>query len=347
MFYSSSISEEQKQLGYVVGVIFHLGLSFVLDTSITAAFISTSPFRSPFSDLVKFIFRIFPDQPNPDPNPELQKKNTRTRKITIIVAAVLVLAVTGYLVFKQIAVAVPLIYLPFAAVLALAREETEMDIQPRLYNLPEWVFFTTCLLFITCGLSFYFSTNPILFYILFPLVGIILGVQGFVVVKISQVKAKTADADAIAWLLSISPSQNPDWFEKAVQIAEGSPNLRARLLKVLFPLLVPLIISTNKRDDEQKYYLNALADLVDFQPCKASVWRNRAAMEHPSLPPKLRERLEGLLEIQKCSHKNGNAKRQDNTERCPEGCTSDAADVIIRVLGRDKGKQKERTIEHA
>jgi len=45
MFYdSSSISEEQKQLGYVIGVIFHVGLSFVLVTSFTAAFISTSPF---------------------------------------------------------------------------------------------------------------------------------------------------------------------------------------------------------------------------------------------------------------------------------------------------------------
>lgn len=301
---------------------------------------------------MKLLFRIFPDQPEPgDTNPELLKKKiyTRPRTITIILAAVLALACTGYLVFNQIAVAVPLIYFPFAAVLALAREEMEMDIRPRLYNLPEWVFFTTCLLFIACGLAFYFSTNPILFYILFPLVGIILGVQGFVVIKMSQIKAKTADADAIAWLLSISPSQTPDGFEKAVQIAGGSPNLRFRLLKHLFPLLVPLITSTDKKDDEQKY-LKSLADLVDFQPCKASVWRNRASMEHPTLPPKLKGKLEALLESQICLHKNGNAKKQwwvDNTERCPEGCTSDAAEHILWVLGKDKGKQKEPTTESA
>ncbi len=279
----------------------------------------------------------------------MQKKiTTRLRLITIILTTLLVLAATGYLAFKQIAVAIPLIYLPLAAVLALAREEMEMDIQPRLYHLPEWVSFTTCVLFITCALAFYFSNNPILFYILYPLTCILLGVQGFVVVKMSQIKAKTADADAIAWLLSISPSQNPDWFEKAVQIAEGSPILRARLLKALFPLLVPLIITSIDKEDDERKYLNSLADLVNFKPCNSSFWHNRASMEHPSLPLKLKKRLEALLEIRKCPHKNQNVKRKDNTERCPAGCTFHAAEHILLVLEKDKGKQKESpTIEDA
>jgi len=328
---SSSITEDNKLLGYVVGIIFHLGLSFVLITASTAAFNSTSPFRSPFSDFINFIFRIFPDKVSHSGTV------TRTRMLTIVLASIVVLVITGYLVFKQVAVGVPLIYFPLAAIFALAREEEEeTDIKPRLHNLPKWASFTTSVLFITCALAFYFSSNLTLFTVLYLLMCILLGALGFVIVRTSRIKPMTADADAIAWLLSTSLSQNPDWFKKAVQIAGESPNLRARLLKALFPLLVPLIITAqanHKNDDEQKY-VKCLAHLVDFEQTDADFWRNEGALEHPKLPLELRERLETMVGV-KCSQRNQNGEAQW-TERCPEGCScvSDAAEHILRVLGK-------------
>ena len=340
---SSSISEEQKQLGPVVGTIFNVGLCFVLVTSFTAAFISTS-FRSPFSDVVNSVFRgifwIFCV-----PKAELKKKIgiIRPRTIVIMLTSVAVLAPTGFLIFEY-AVGAPLIYFPLAAMFALAREKVFEDIQPRLYNLPEWATFTTCAIFITTGLTLYLSNNRILFYTLFFLTVILLGIQGFGVIRLSPINARTADVNVILWLLSAQgpSSHSPDLFEKAVQIAGKSHNLRARLLKSLLPLLVPLI----KKDDEQHRYLNCLAKLVDYKPCEASFWLNQASTEHPSLPPQLKKTLE---KIHRCQHMNQNAEKKwmDGTERCPEECSGDAAEHILRMLGKDKGKQKEPKIEDA
>jgi hypothetical protein len=226
-FYNSS-SIDNKYLSYAVGTIFHLGLSVILVTSYTAAFDSISPFRSPFSDFVNF---IFPNKSN------LNGTTTSPRMLTIVLASVFVLVINGYLAFKQIS-ALPLIYFPFAAIFALAQEEeNETDIKPRLFNLPKWVSFTTSIVFVTSALAFWFSSNATLFMVLYLLMCTLLGALGFVIVRTSRMKPKTVDADAIAWLLSSSLSQNPDWFEKAVQITEGSSNLLARLLKALFLFL--------------------------------------------------------------------------------------------------------------
>ena len=54
---SKSVGAVQKSLSYAVGSLLSLGLMFVVFTSLGAAFVSGCPFRSPFSGVIRFIFR--------------------------------------------------------------------------------------------------------------------------------------------------------------------------------------------------------------------------------------------------------------------------------------------------
>ena len=52
---STSVSAVQVILGNAIGVLFGLGVMFVIFTYLGAAIISGCPFRSPFSDAIRFI----------------------------------------------------------------------------------------------------------------------------------------------------------------------------------------------------------------------------------------------------------------------------------------------------
>ena len=52
---STSVSAVQVILGNAIGVLLGLGVMFVIFTSLGAAIISGCPFRSPFSDAIRFI----------------------------------------------------------------------------------------------------------------------------------------------------------------------------------------------------------------------------------------------------------------------------------------------------
>ena len=102
-------------------------------------------------------------------------------------------------------------------------------------------------------------------------------------------------------------------------------------------------------DDMKTYYINTLANLLDFELQEKSYRHNRAALERPDLPKGLLKKLREIagvdLETRKCSHmpvggdkevaQSGNGEGPprwpDGKERCPEKCKVDAAKYILAV----------------
>ena len=329
----------QEPIAYFIAMIFEIGFAFIIGASASAAFTLDSPYRSPFSDFINSIFRIFLDKPIPT-------LRVRWRVMGILFASVGGLAASGYLAQKHSPFYLPCIYYAAICVFALIRKGRERDMRPRLFNLPLWVLLSSLINFTNfTTISDYLIDRSKLWIVPFVLASILLWFQALVGIKMSETRPMTVEAEAVSWLLKTSSNVDPAWFQKAVQIAGQSPNARALLLEKLLPLLSPLITSLPGNGQgnvtpEQKGYINTLAILMDFEPQPSAFWRNQASLERPTLPKELIDRLKELKALgEKCSHKDNN--RDDGRASCPEACVSDAVERILHKFNEKENPKSE------
>lgn len=327
-------------LGYGVGVILLLGLAFLLVTSFSAAFIPAAPFHSSFSDFIHFIFRIFPEHPRIN----LGAKGTiRVRTLLVVCSAIVFLGGAAFLVIKNTAVFIPIVFYPIACVFALMRRGSESDIKPRVLDLPGWVSFSTIVIFTTFAIAAYFSPKTGVFLLFFCVASILLAVQGYVGIKMSARTPQRIEADAIAWMMKSSVEQDARLFKKAVDIAGRSANLRSLLLDELLPLLTPLIISIHGdkkiATEDQAVYLECLAGLTQFSESEGAFWKNESSVRRPTLSTPFRMKLSKLRNTQ-CPDRLDDSRGKlgnfcDHGQDCPYPRLRVAAGTILSAYDSD------------
>jgi hypothetical protein len=224
-----------------------------------------------------------------------------------------------------------LVYIPVAGTFAMVRQPTPTSqVHPRIYGLPASILVASTIIYtvITLATTYLHRHNGIRTGIGLYCAGVtLIMVQGIIMFQISGTAPDTTTVDAIAWLLgSECALQRPLFFTRACQIAnteQGKPIL----LKALFSLLEPLIVSSLERGGQDEHevqelqvYLACLAHLSSFSNVAKSVWENRAAVEHPTLPKRLRRQLEGLM-------------------NSPNGRLMDAAKVILESYPRGEDRK--------
>jgi len=206
--------------------MFTLGLLFILGASVFAAFLPTSPFQSPLSDFIRFIFKIFPDYPLP----ALHKSPNILRISSMILASVALADMATIWTFNQNSTSyLATLCFPLACVASLATPHPEKKgkMKPRIYGLPAWALFSS------------FTTITALSVSSFSFGCALIPVQGYHLIQISKSAPDTTTAEAVTWMLMDSSSQNTTWFQKAAKIGSSEVK-RAVLLENLLPLLSPL-----------------------------------------------------------------------------------------------------------
>ena len=224
--------------------MFTLGLLFILIASMFAAFLPTSPFQSPLSEFIRFVFKIFPDYPLP----ALHKCPNILRISSMILASVAMAVMAAVWTLKWYSIAyLSMLCFPVACVSALAapHPEKKEEMKPRIYGLPAWALFssfTTITVFAISAWIFVKDGRPAPFIILFSFGCALIPVQGYHLIQISKSAPDTTTAEAVTWMLMNSSSKNTTWFQKAAKIASSDVK-QAVLLENLLPLLSPLITS--------------------------------------------------------------------------------------------------------
>jgi len=313
VFLSSSIAQEQSNLGYFVGALLSLGLTFLLLTSMSASFIPSSPFQSAFSDLIRYIFNIFPNYPLTEGEAKRKAKDdtspTIVRTVGILLACVGVACVTAYLCQRsRSAMFQTLICFSVAAVFALMKQPEKKDtMKPRLYGIPEWAIFSTITIATTLVVSAYLTAHPIPYFISFAVACGLIIVHGYQGIQLSRFAPDITSIEAVSWMLQKSSSRRAIWFRKAGEIGTSDVK-KAFLFQHLFPLLLPHIASIphtqtshTQLKDDQVVYVVCLARLTQFIPSSRSFWRNEAAFPQPVFSSGLRRVLLTLRDCPECS----------------------------------------------
>jgi hypothetical protein len=266
-------------------VIFLIGLTFFVVASCSAAFISSSPFQSPFSHFISF----FSDKILP--------KDQKWRLLAIAVSSTATAIMTNLLVAFKGSTYQLLIFFPIVGVFAVAGKPETSDEDSPLYGPPELVLLGGFTVFITIAIASYFNDSKEI-YIPVSSVGVaLLAVYGYWMNVLTRKVPNTLETEAIAWLLE--SSQESSLFEKARDVAR-TPQRKVLLLDTLLSFLPNIIASRRQRplgeheNGELQIILSCLAHLLHFSESEASLWQNRAALKRPALPIALREQLDGL-----------------------------------------------------
>jgi len=318
-----SVSEVYPAIGDILDNIFIAAAVLFVLTASFASFIPGAPFHSPISDFIRLIFQLFPNWSI------IGLVRVRTVCVTLLCISISLL---GLLTRLPWVVNVLLQFLVPASLLSLCQADntTQQQRKPRIFNLATWLYFH---FIIIIGLSFALSYLPsfALSILIFSLRGVTLLVMTLGAMKMSQwmPDEEKAKAEAVAWMIKTRPSHDLLTFQNAVEIARNSPHLRSTLLKEILPILDLLITSIQGEreqdlNDEEKIYMTLLAVLVDFEPCKASFWRNEAAMKRPDLSDELKEKLHNL-------HKGCDGHGSPPAS----GCTKADAEFILDKVGEE------------
>jgi len=223
-----------------------------------------------------------------------------------------------------------LVFIPIAITFEYAMKTEPVNHKPQKHRLPH----STLLAFIIIGsllaAAGYFR-NPKkrhIFIILYVVGMVVLLVYGCMASKMAKSLDKTAEIDAIIWLLRLETSPNPDLLEKALRRivsrtsgADGpsadnpsgpdgpsgpdspcGPDYRPKILESLMPLLSRLIVSHDPDVEPVKdleTYVSCLAYLADFKNQRGSWWLlMEDARSHPALEERLQCRLKELAKHQ-------------------------------------------------
>ena len=216
----------------------------------------------------------------------------------VMFLSVAVLAVTGYLVLIYSYAFFAIIWFPTAAVFSLAGNPPPSYGRPSKYRIPHLLLFGGVIITPMIAFACAFIDRRPVFIGLFVTASFVFFVIAVYAVRTYKFIPDTGEADAIAWLLKSTSSQDPSLFKNAGQIADKSERHKALLLTSLLPLLSPLITSQNHNRGEQdlETYVACLAQLSAFADAEGSFWKNEAAVVHPPLPdaslPKILQKLE-------------------------------------------------------
>jgi len=319
--------------GITLNNIFIAAALFFVLTASFAAFIPGAPFHSPLSGFFRLIFQMFPNR----------SINGLIRIRTICVTLIFIISLVLFFnTNPPWAISALLQFLLPVSLLSLCQRtqdenESQEQPKPRLFSL------ATCLysLFtVSIALSVTIQrVPPNLFYIFYILSGLTLVIMTMVAMQMAQGAPDEgrAKAEAVAWMIKARPSHDLVMFRNAIEVAKNHVHLRSMLLEEILPVLDVVIKSIpgdREEDlmDEEKIYVALLAVLVDFEPCKASFWRNEAAMKRPDLSCGLKEKLRILR------------KGCDGHSSTPlSGCIKFEAEFILGKVGVVDGPQKEST----
>ena len=309
-------------------------MSFLLSLSILAAFFPTAPFQSPASDIIAFVFKIFPDYPL-----------LRISGMVLVSVASAVMA--AYCTMTQFHTEfLSLLAFPVACVTALASPHSEKkdEMKPRIYGLPAWALFSCCAITVASFISSWIyvtHTHPTPFFIAFGFTCALIPVLGYPLIQISKSVPDTTTAKAVTWMLMNSVSKNATWFRKVARIGSSKVK-RAVLLKDLLPLLSPLITSIPHHhppalDADQVAYVTCLAQLCDFEPSTGSfwknLWRNEVAFPRPNFSEDLERKLKDLRDCRQCP-----PEVQDHARRALE--FSDSESRASSHHGKEKPSER-------
>ena len=240
---SKSVLAVQLSLGYAIGAVLSLGLMFVVFTSLGAAFVPGCPFRSPFSDIIRFIFEKFQILSKRIPCGCLSSERLRWLWISILIILWLASDTAAYATANTGPWFPLLLFL--AGVPVAYSTQHEAIHKPQKYKIPVLATFVFLSFSLSMILAICFD-HPIFIplYIIGSL-GVITAC--WLISKISKSMADTGEIDAIAWLMTTIPPEYPaTFFKKAGQLTGVDSigrHYRPRLLESLMPLLTPLITS--------------------------------------------------------------------------------------------------------
>lgn len=158
--------------------------------------------------------------------------------------------------------------------------------RPSKYRIPHLLLFGGVIITPLIAFACAFIDRPPIFLGLFIVASVVFAVIAIYAVRTYKSIPDTGEADAIAWLLKSTSSQDPSLFKNAGQIANKSEHHKALLLTSLLPLLSPLITSRNCHQHEQdlETYVVCLAQLSAFADAEGSFWKNEDAVVHPPFP---------------------------------------------------------------
>jgi len=311
IFIHSTIHDRHEGLGYVIGVVFLIGLTFFILASCSAAFIPSAPFHSPFSHFISFIF-----------NRIILKNRTKKWRLRIIVVSSIATGImTILLVAINGSIYQLLIFLPIVGAFAVAKqpdedsppdakqpkEESTLDAEkPKepgdsehspLYGPSALAAFGSFTVFIPIAVASYFSASRVISISVSSVIsGVLLPFYGYQMYKLTRVP-NMLEAEAIAWLLKLS--QESSLIKQAGSVATTSAR-KVLLLHTIVPLL-PHIIAPHLRhssgehaNGELHMLLSCLAHLSQFPDVEKSHWGNRAEQKCPKLSQKLRIQLNEL-----------------------------------------------------
>jgi hypothetical protein len=229
------------------------------------------------------------------------KDSTRYRRLQtlgVILLSVVVLVATALLVLRYSYAFFGLIWFLTAAIFSLAGNPPQSDGRPSKYRIPHLLLFGGVIITPLIAFACAFIDRPPVFLGLFIAGSVVFAVIAVYAVRTYKFIPDTREADAVAWLLKSTSSQDPSLFKNAGQIADKSEHHKALLLTSLLPLLSPLITSRNRHQDEQdlETYVACLAQLSAFADAEGSFWKNEGEVIHPPLPdtslPKILQDLE-------------------------------------------------------
>jgi len=278
--------------GITLNNIFTASALFFVLTASFAAFIPGAPFHSPLSGFFRLVFQLFP---NRSINGLIR---IRTICVTLIFIISLVLFFNTDLPWANTTLLQFLLPVSFLSLCQGTQEEDESQEQPkpRLFSLATCLY---TLFFVSIALCVTEQRVPSnLFFIFYILSGLTLVIMTMVAMQMARWAPDEgrAKAEAVAWMIKARPSHDLVMFRNAVEVARIYTHLRSMLLEEILPVLDVAIKSIRwdreeDLEDEERIYITLLAVLVDFEPCKASFWRNEAAMKRPVLSVGLKEKL--------------------------------------------------------
>ena len=253
---SISVSAVQVTLGNAIGALLSVGVMFVGLTSLGAALVSGCPFRSPFSDAIRFVFKklwIIG---------MLREPRSFRRSLLGIGFYTLLSLVLSFATFASLKYGSSTpgtwfpsfsIILTFPITITAQMKAVHKPQKYKISGLAALIFLIFSLTMIVGLLNNQpidlFNNKPIetltASVIIIAFVGFIFAC--WMVSKMSKSMADTGEIDAIAWILITTPPQHPaTFFKKAGQmtgIDSIGRHYRPRLLESLMPLLTPLITS--------------------------------------------------------------------------------------------------------
>ena len=262
-----SISAAQDIIGFVVAVLFNIGLLFLGFTSLGGAFLPGCPFRSAFSIVIRYIF----EKPYTFFKWILHGRLSLrlVESMWTLILALFCYAPTLAAIHMQVKVVLNAVFstgiwssllllmissLSLASVLRGPNAVVHKPQKYKMSHLVLWIFLPSSVVMTLAMWSQRSHAKGVGDYIDSPLI-LALGIIGQSIVSlavmmygsISISMADTGEIDAIAWLLKTAPPQNPAvFFKKAGQMTGfGSIgcHYRPRLLESLVPFLSLLIIS--------------------------------------------------------------------------------------------------------